>query len=247
MKHFSKSLVVAALSSFSGVTLAAGAILVQAPIDKVFVPNGFDDNDKVEVIVHGHFNSSCYKMGPVSASIDAVTNKVNVTAEAYYYPNATCIQMMIPFTKTVEVNRHLNVGTYDVKIFGRPQLGSLPLRIAPSKGPDADDFIYASVNSANLEQNAAGDQEIVLKGQHPYLLQGCIKFDSIVSYVGADNVVVVQPITRIINSDDECLEQSQANKFDVRKKLDQKLIKGEYLMHVRALDGNSINQFVEIE
>ena len=35
------------------------AVLVQAPIDKVFVPLGFDDNDKVELIIHGQFPNTC--------------------------------------------------------------------------------------------------------------------------------------------------------------------------------------------
>ncbi len=34
--------------------------LVVAPVDNVFVPAGFDDNDNVEVVLQGYFANSCY-------------------------------------------------------------------------------------------------------------------------------------------------------------------------------------------
>ncbi|MCX6117146.1 MAG: hypothetical protein NT027_06370 [Proteobacteria bacterium] len=235
------------LASISGISLASGAVLVKAPVEKVFVPQGFDDNDKVEVIVHGHFTSSCYKMGPVSAIVDDATKKLMLSVEAFYYPQATCLQMLVPYTKSIEVGRHLTAGIYKVEVLGSPQARSIPLNVVHATRPEADDFLYAAAYSALLEQTSEGKQEIVLKGQHPYLFDGCVRFEDIKSYVGADNVLVVQPITKIVYGEACATGNNPLNKFEERKTLNSNLLKGEYLMHVRVLDGNSINQFVEIE
>ena len=107
---------------FGGGAFAANnAVLVPAPIEKVFVPLGFDDNDKVEVIVHGEFPSSCYKMGPAGATVDAVGKKIVINAQAYYYPGAVCISMMVPFIKSVELPGLMAPGVYEV---------SLPIRLS---------------------------------------------------------------------------------------------------------------------
>jgi hypothetical protein len=234
-----------AVAGMSNVALADNPVLVQAPVDKVFVPTGFDDNDKVEVIVHGHFNSSCYKMGPVSAAVDETNKKVTLSAQAFYYAGATCIQMISPFIKSVELDRHLTSGNYTIAVAGRPAAETSQLRVSKSTRPDADDFLYAAVNSASVESGIDGARELVLKGQHPYLLDGCVKMEDVKSYVGADKTVVVQPVTKIVYGD-EC-RGSVNNRFEYRTKFGGDFTQGEYLLHVRVLDGNSVNQFLKID
>ena len=241
---FKGILVSIAALGMSGAALAS-SVLVQAPIEKVFVPVGFDDNDKVEVIVHGHFTSSCYKMGPVDSQIDTVNRKVLITAEAYYYPGAACVQMIVPFIKSVELKGSVADGTYQIEVVGRPTADTSPLHISKSTRPDADDFLYAGATSATIEKAADGHQEIVIKGQHPYLLDGCIKFEEVRSYLSPSKVLVVQPITKIVYGD-EC-RGSVNNRFEYHAPMAQELTTGEYVMHVRVLDGNSINQFVAID
>ena len=240
-----KLMMCVAVAGMSNVALADNPVLVQAPVDKVFVPTGFDDNDKVEVIVHGHFNSSCYKMGPVSATVDETNKKVTLSAQAFYYAGATCIQMISPFIKSVELDRHLTSGNYTIAVAGRPAVETSQLRVSKSTRPDADDFLYAAVNSASVESGIDGARELVLKGQHPYLLDGCVKMEDVKSYVGADKTVVVQPVTKIVYGD-EC-RGSVNNRFEYRTKFGGDFTQGEYLLHVRVLDGNSVNQFLKID
>ena len=240
-----KVLLSVAVAGMSNLALAENPVLVQAPVEKVFVPAGFDDNDKVEVIVHGHFNSSCYKMGPVSASVDEAKKKVTLNAQAFYYAGATCIQMITPFIKSVELDRHLVSGSYTIAVAGRPSVEASQLRVAKSTRPDADDYLYAAVNSVSVEAGLDGAREIVLKGQHPYLLDGCVKFDDVKSYVGSDKTIVVQPVTRIVYGD-EC-RGAVNNRFEVRSKFGGDLAQGEYLLHVRVLDGNAVNQFLKLD
>lgn len=238
-------LVVIGMIGMSTLAMADASALITAPVDRVFVPNGFDDNDKVEIIVHGEFTSSCYKMGPVSAVIDEATKKINITAQAYYYHGGTCIQLITPFIKSVEIDRHLADGSYSIAIVDRPEAITPMLRVAKSTRQDADDFFYAATTYANLEIAADGSRELVLKGQHPYLLDGCVKFDEVKTSLGSDGTLVVQPITKIVYGD-EC-RGAVNNRFEYRAKYTAALPAGEYLLHARVLDGNSVNQFLSID
>lgn len=226
---------------------ANNSILVQAPVEKVFVPQGFDDNDKVEVVVHGHFPNTCYKMGPVSGTVDATRKKVTITASAYYYKGATCAQMMIPFIKSVELRGTVPVGNYKIEVINRPSAEAANLAVAKATRNEADDYLYAAVQSAAIEEKATGDFEVVLKGQHPHLFQGCVKFQKIKTTLTPENVVVLQPITYIENDDNECIGAVATSRFEYRAPLSYHLNRGEYVLHVRALNGNSVNEFVSFE
>jgi hypothetical protein len=229
-----------------GMSHVAGAdtsALVTAPVDRIFVPSGFDDNDKVEVIIHGEFSSSCYKMGPVSATVDDATKKISISAQAYFYRGVSCIQLLTPFIKSVEIDRHLLSGDYTISVVDRPTAGAPKLHVTRSTRPDADDFLYAAATFADIEVGVDGSRELVLKGQHPYLLDGCVKFDAVRTAVGADGTIVVLPVTKIVYGD-ECRGYVN-NRFEYRTKFGDTLPVGEYLLHVRVLDGNSVNQFLD--
>lgn len=225
---------------------AESAVLVQAPIDKVFVPQGFDDNDKVELIIHGQFPNSCYKMGPVDSTVDTANKKITITADAYYYTGAVCTQMTVSFIKSVELKGGLAAGKYKIEIAKRPEAETSPLTIAKSTRPEADDYLYAAVQSATVEEKTNGQRELVLKGQHPYLFQGCVKFEQVKTYLSPSKVLVVQPITRIENDSAACTSEVN-NRFVFKAPLTTPLAAGEYVLHVRVLDGNSVNQLLDIE
>lgn len=246
MKNVLRSVAVMASMGCSVASFANNAVLVDAPVEKIFVPQGFDDNDKVEVIVHGHFTSSCYKMGPVNATVNKETKVVSVRAEAYYYPGAVCMQMMVPFIKSVELTSSLPAGTYKVEALNRPETPSASLLVVHTTRPEADDFLYAGVQTAGLDRNITGSNDIVLRGNHPRLFVGCMKFVEVKSYLDSTNVLVIQPVTRIA-PDEECTSADESSHFEQRVTLESPLAPGEYLLHVRALDGNAVNQLLVIE
>ena len=185
-------------------------------------------------------------MGPVDSTIDAANKKITITAEAYFYPGAVCAHMMVPFIKSVELKGVLAAGTYKIEIAKRPNAETSPLTITKATRPEADDYLYAAVQSAGIEEKQNGQRDLVLRGQHPYLLQGCVKFDQVKTYLSPSKVLVVQPITRIENNSAECIGDVN-NRFEYRAPLTTVLTRGEYVMHVRVLDGNSVNQLLDIE
>lgn len=243
--QFFKAISASFILSLSAQAFANNAVLVQAPIEKVFVPTGFDDNDKVELIVRGQFPNSCYKMGPTSATVNEAKKVITIAAQAYFYKGAVCASMKVPFIKSVELVGGVPAGQYKIEVTARPTAISTPLVVKRATRADADDYLYAAVQSATIEDARGGGDVIVLKGQHPFLIQGCVKFDGIKTN-NASGVLVVQPITHIENDSAACTG-SVNNRFEYRVPLKPTLSRGEYLMHVRVLDGSSVNQLVEIE
>ncbi len=239
-------LICVAFSSLNSTAFADDSVLVDAPVEKVFVPQGFDDNDKVELIVHGFFTSSCYKMGPAQASVNEISRTIEIQAQAFYYPQALCTQLITPFIKSVELDRHLIAGIYTISVKNSPNASAITLKIVPATRDDADDYFYAQVNSVSIDTLANGTRELVLKGQHPYLLIGCVKLDKILTVVGDDNTIVIQPIAKIVY-DDEC-RGAVNNRFEYRQAFEEKLESGNtYLIHVRVLNGNAINALINAE
>lgn len=215
--------------------------LVVSPVDKVYVPLGFDDNDDAEVILHGHFPSSCYKVGPSTAHVDAANHKIVIQPVAYHYRGTACIDMRVSFIQSIKIG-NVEPGDYKIEVQSRPDARVTPLKINKSGTSDADDFLYASVDNALLETKGS-DHELIVRGQHPYLFQGCVKLVELKYYMSPGDVMVVQPITRIAN-DNEC-DGAGSNRFEYRVPV-KNVASGEYLIHVRVLDGNSVNKLVAI-
>ena len=80
----------------AGCAFAQGPIREDAPISKIFIPNGFDDNDNAEVILHGKLPSTCYHAGSSSAVVDAKAKKIDVKADVLFYADSFCIQSITP-------------------------------------------------------------------------------------------------------------------------------------------------------
>ena len=98
---------------------ADGPVLITSPVEKVFVPLGFDDNDNTEVVIYGHFTSTCFKTGPAKATVDYDTMTVTVDAQAYRYTGG-CAQVMVPFTQSVKFGQ-VRAGSYTVVVTNRPE------------------------------------------------------------------------------------------------------------------------------
>ena len=50
--------------------------IVNIPLNKVYVPVGFDDNDRVQIVVEGDFPNTCYKIGPYTFHMNEVTRRL---------------------------------------------------------------------------------------------------------------------------------------------------------------------------
>jgi len=233
MKIFNTSLLVL------GTFLAFGAsamrddgipsvVEVPAPIKGVFVPKGFDSNDNAQVVVTGAYPNSCYKVGPTNLRVDKKNNVVEIDVNAYYAAGSYCLMLYIPFTQTV------NVGVLppgDYKLVVNSKVGEvLPVALATSENPD--DFVYATVESL-----ARRSREVFqLQG---FLPNSCADISEIRVLEEQGNVLTVLPIVSFAegckpSGDDRDLGFSED--FSVPAHL-----KGQKLIHVRSLNGASVN------
>jgi hypothetical protein len=213
--------------------------LVRAPVDKIFVPHGFDDNDNVELILKGEFPSTCYKAGPVSFNIDQASHKIIITAQSYRAQQTICADVMIRFVQPVHLGV-LDEGTYTVEVQDTPQVAPLQLTIERAKKPTQDDYLYAPVDVASVQRDENGDDVLRIEGEYPYMLTGCMVTREIRAQYDSNGVLVVQPISELTEGD-ECTAQNQKTHYLIKKDLGKLRTQGEFLIHVRTLNGLSLN------
>ncbi|MBM4252641.1 MAG: hypothetical protein FJ146_11770 [Deltaproteobacteria bacterium] len=213
--------------------------LVRAPVDKIFVPHGFDDNDNVELILKGEFPSTCYKAGPVSFRLDQASRKITITAQSYRAQQTICADVMIRFVQPVHLGV-LDEGTYTVELQDTPQVAPLQLKIERAKKPTQDDYLYAPVDTATVQRDDNGDDVLRIEGEYPYMLTGCMITREVKAQYDANGVLVVQPISEFTEGD-ECTAQNQKTHYTIKKDLGKLQTQGEFLIHVRTLNGLSLN------
>jgi hypothetical protein len=224
-------------------------ILRNAPVDNIFAPVGFDDNDDVELILHGHFSNSCNKIGPAIGIVDSDTFEITVSARALTYSGNNCIEMQIPFTQTVKLGQ-LKAGTYTIQMNKGTESLSKTLVVETAKSNTADDALYAPVDTVEFFPSATepGSYEVHLSGLYPKSNSGCMSLQS-VKVLPFDDVLVVLPIAKFEPAtNNKCLatKTSFDRKFRAVEvvKID---LKKDTLIHVRVLNGQSLNRVIEVD
>lgn len=217
---------------------------VQAPIEKIFIPAGFDDNDNVEVVLHGNFPDTCHQIGKAEAKINPLTKEVKVVATSFRYPGKFCIQSITPFIQTLSLGI-MTEGKYKVELVNDKEVQN-SLDISRRKTESPDDYLYATVENAYIEVNEqSGKQALKIQGHFPMFFVGCMVLKEVRAYRDPVDVLVVLPIADIVN-DEQCDEQPSDRSFEYTQGLAE-TFKGEGLLHVRTLNGNSLNRFIDIQ
>jgi hypothetical protein len=217
---------------------------IPSPIQKIFIPNGFDDNDNVEVVLHGEYPNTCYRTGKSGAKIDEETKTITVWATSYRYGSAGtfCAQVITPFIQVVKVGL-VNRGNYRV-VYNEDANIARNLTVKPRTSESPDDYLYAPIENASVLVDERNNQTIQMQGHFPYMLIGCMRLKEVVVQRDPEDVLVVLPITEIVN-DESCEQMTGDHYFEaavqVTDPLDQK-----GLLHVRTLNGNAINQLVTL-
>jgi hypothetical protein len=206
-------------------------IEIAAPLKGVFIPKGFDSNDNVEVVVAGAYPNSCYKVGPTRVAVDTELKVVHIEVNAYYSPNTYCLMLYIPFTQVIPVGV-LRKGDYQVIVNG--QVNEY-LPVAKAKKDQMDDFLYATVVGVNRKSKTTFE----LQGVMP---SSCARLDEIRVIEEPGNVLAVLPILKMEAACEPSNEKGAEflATFQVPAGL-----KGLKLIHIRSLNGASINQVVE--
>jgi hypothetical protein len=119
---FAPSFGYGAIGSFSGMDPTR----VTATYDRIYVADGFDSNDLVQITGEGMFRNTCYRQAETSVKIDETTHTISLGPVAYEY-SGLCLQVVLPFQRvidvgilksgrwTVEQGAHQKLGEFNVK------------------------------------------------------------------------------------------------------------------------------------
>ncbi|MEY4066288.1 MAG: hypothetical protein RIR26_2496 [Pseudomonadota bacterium] len=216
-----------------------------APVEHVFVPQGFDDNDNAEVIIQGRFPNACMKTGPVEKSIDTQNKVIRLRPQVYVYRGEPCAQVIVPFIQRVTFGT-LKEGEWRIEIDGMPSVNPLPLMISRARSATPDEFLYAPVEEVILLPGALGTrQRLVVSGNWPIITGGgCFVMKQVVTKLGSDNTLVVQPMAEL-RPPEQCSAATQRKRSFQSAVTLEKSLQSDSLIHVRVLNGESLNKFYE--
>lgn len=209
---------------------------VSALFNKMYAPGGFDSNDHVQFVGEGHFRNSCYRPAPESVRIDETAKTISVGPVAYEY-SGFCLQVILPFQRVVDVGI-LSAGNWEVlEKDGNTKLSLGKITIAPALSNNPDDSLYAPVSQAFFHQSG-NVSRFTVTGNFP---NSCMKLND-VKVTLEKEVIVLQPFAELA-----LRENCTSGSFPFSKIVSIKAIPtGRYLLHVRSMNGNAVNNLIDV-
>lgn len=221
----------------SAFAVLGGPEVVQ--VDNLFVPQGYDDNDIIEVVISGTFGDSCHQVGDPIVKIDKATRTVTIAAIGYRELGVMCVQMLSPYTYVVRIGR-MGEGEYVFKIANNKKIEKR-MSVKKATIETVDDFLYPPIDFAEILPGPDGEARVLLKGRYPEMKKGCMKLADALIDLQSSDTMVIQPKATIIEDTSVGCEQS----FEAIYQLPYALA-GKVLLHVRTSNGQSYNRLEKI-
>lgn len=207
-------------------------------IDQIFTPKGFDSNDTTEIVITGYLPNLCHKSPKIYVSKDGKNLNLRVTALSYHKTNPFCPQVAVPFTKKVELGV-LAEGDYKIVVNKDTQFEELAaIEVVEPVDSIIDNYIYANVDY--IEDIGDGDYKVTLRGYNPSY---CLELDRVEFKSNGENTYSVLPIMKQVNE----LCPMKLTPFEYEVEIPKDLKVKKILLHVRSMDGSSINRVVTFQ
>ncbi len=239
------------LSAFFGLNLALqiedgnGSRLQTYPIEKLFIPTGFDDNDEIQVIASGSFRDRGWE--PVSLEHERVKDgfKLKLIVRKWDGPSASVIT---PFKKETSLGA-LRKGDYKFYDENDRDLGTLSIHAAHSQS--RDDYLYAPVDSLKVryefdpETRALKRRILVLQGYFPNACHQFVENPPVVPVAErSPNLIEVLPVVEDeSDKGDPCA--TVITDFEHEIEIPNSIGGGRFLVHVRT-NGNPYNKLIHL-
>jgi hypothetical protein len=209
--------------------------LVNVPLEHVFMPSGFDDNDNAQIVIHGEFPSTCYKAAKPQVRVDRKSHTIAISARAYVYTGCFCAEVMVPFSQTIDLGV---LGDGEQRIVELDDKGKLRkerfMNISRSMSSAPDDFLYAPVKQVIVDRTVS-PAGLILTGTFP---NDCMTLGKVKVLTRKKDIIEVLPIADYAENR-KCKAVSRPFVHRIRLKSEPT---GDVLIHVRALNGQSLNQ-----
>lgn len=231
-----KFLVLALL--FTQVAIASPRVIL-SPVEHLYIPNGFDSNDSVELVVSGSFPNTCYGRNNVAIKFTNNVIDIRVTAlapEASLLGTQFCPQVAIPYKEVISLG-NLQGGNYRIRVNYTRVSGLIEtLKVGESSSSAVDDHVYAAVEWVESK----GGNQFVLHGMK---YTDCFKLDRVEVVSNNKDTVSVLPIMKQVSS--ICPMKGVPTSYPVSLDL-SRLKMDKPLIHVRTMDGKSVNSIVDL-
>lgn len=206
--------------------------VIDVKVGEIFVPVGFDDNDEVVVVVDGFLPNSCYKLDAAKYEVGLESPVIKITQTARRYPGPCGVMAIVPFSNTVSIGL-LPHAKYDVVANEGSLVRKLEVTESTNAGPD--DELYAPVQQLSVHRIPdTGDMYALLEVN---LSNSCMSLKQpIIEDHG--RTLEVRPVMTM--SGTNCKEQE--NLISLPVSLPPREGGRRYLLHVRSLNGQSLNQ-----
>ncbi|MFN8370963.1 MAG: hypothetical protein U0T83_10120 [Bacteriovoracaceae bacterium] len=219
------------LTIFMGNSFASTPVETLIPVENIYVPNGFDSNDNVELVVEGYLPNLCHKSP--STEVKVIKDTINVTVKALQYHSSDyfCPPMIVPFIQPVSIGV-LNKGLYKIIVNGKSIFEKKSnINVAENTSEAVDDFVYAKTSYVEVK---AGSNKAILNGMNP---SDCYVIDEIKTISNGVDTYSVLPIMKKVR--DFC--PLKLVEFKEEFNIPTELKRDKILLHVRSMDGKSVN------
>jgi hypothetical protein len=235
-----KTLTVMLLAGLSLNALAKLPEVVEAPVDHVFVPHGFDSNDHVEVVVTGKFPNPCYVRNKYEVKVKGDLINIDVNSLSMDDPAYTkCEPLKIPFTEVINVGS-LQGGDYKIIVNeGGKFEKKETILIGAASSQSIDENIYAKVDyvETGFTGGASGDAILIAQSPSP-----CLVLDRVDYLTNNKDTLSVLPIMKRVSS--TCPEKTE--RIEIPVKFSPSTFKSnQILLFVRTIEGRSVNSLIE--
>lgn len=208
---------------------AASPAAVYAPVSHVYSPIGFDNNDETQVIVSGYLPNLCYKAP--KAEVSVLCDTIIITMKALHEDRVHCAQAVVPYLEAVSVGV-IPQGDYKIVVnAGSRNEFRSRISVGDARTSAVDDYIYGNINSI---EKGNGPRKVLLKGYNP---SDCFEFDRVEFVSNGKDAYSVMPIMKQVR--EHCPMKMVPMTLEAQVPADLKI--ENLLLHVRVMDGRSIN------
>lgn len=225
--------------SFSTFLMAQVPQVVTSPVDHLFVPEGFDNNDNVEVIVTGKFPNPCYIKNKVDVEVEDNKVLINITALKKEGEGlAICEPLAVPYKEQITVG-NLQGGDYEIIVNEKTEFEKKDtLHVNVSASSSVDEHLYPIVEYVELGFTGGLSGEAFLIAKSP---SDCLAFDKVEYQSNKKDTISILPIMKKISSN--CNEVKKRLQIPVKFN-PHALNNKEVLLFVRSIEGKSVNTII---
>jgi hypothetical protein len=195
---------------------------------KLYIPQGFDNNDLVEITVVGTIPNTCYQ-NP-TFEIERMNDKYALSLYAYYIPAVEgCKNISMAYTETINFGM-MYEGEYVISLMNKRKTEVQKLVVKASTTSLRDDFYYGNVQG--ISENDA-NRNVEITGVNP---TNCLVFDKMTAEI-QNSIIILKPQFK---EEGFCENRPKSFKIKYTVPYLENNPKG-IMLHVRVMNGRSYN------